>query len=205
MSFPVPARTHSLIAHWWSAVQSAVDDMLARFAPVHDAPDRAAPLRLPRAEAWAVRTAISIFEALVRRMLVVMCAEYGPMAPLPEGVTLLFRIDECPPVPVIRRAPAADPDYFLKAPSEGLPPSERPSDGLVSAAPLLKRLAALADVFENGDLYLLAMSARLQAPLKPLLAPQPEAFIDPALSPEQADNMQHLHEVALDAQSYDTS
>ncbi|WP_321489156.1 hypothetical protein [uncultured Hyphomonas sp.] len=205
MSFPVPARTHSLISHWWSAVQSAVDDMLARFAPADDAQGQAAPLRLSHAEAWAVRTAIGIFEALVRRMLVVMCAEYGPMAPLPEGVKLLFRIDECPPVPVIRRAPAADPDHFLKAPSAGLPRSEGSADGLVSAAPLLKRLAALADVFENGDLYLLAMRARLHAPLKPLLAPQPKAFTDPALSVEQADNMQYLHAVALDVQSHDSS
>lgn len=196
---------HSLISHWWSTVQSAVADMLARYAPVRDATEQAAPLRLSHAEAWAVRTAIGIFEALVRRMLVVMCAEYGPMAALPEGAKLLFRIDECPPVPVIRRAPAADPDYFLKAPSAGVPAADRPADGLVSAAPLLKRLVALADVFENGDLYLLAMSARLHAPLKPLLAPQPKAFTDPALSPEQAGNMQHLHEVALDAQSHDSS
>jgi hypothetical protein len=85
------------------------------------------------------------------------------------------------------------------------PPADRLADGLVSAAPLLKRLAALADVFEHGDLYLLAMSARLRAPLKPLLAPQPKAFTDPALRPEQAGNMQHLHDVALQAQTCDTS
>ena len=202
MSFPVPHRTHRLITHWWHTVQSAVAGLVDRYVP---AAEDAAPRRLPRAEAFALRTAIGIFEALVRRMLVVMCAEQGPMAPLAEGAKLLFRIDECPPVPVIRRAPAADPDYFLKAPSAGLPPAERASDGLVPAAPLLKRLAALADVFENGDLYLQAMSARLHAPLKPLLAPQPKAFTDPVLLPDQADNMQHLHEVALQAQTCDTS
>lgn len=205
MSFPVPHRTQTLIRHWWDTVQNAVAGLLARYAPAEDAGDDAAPLRLPRAEASAMRTAIGIFEALVRRMLVVMCAEYGPMAPLPEGAKLLFRIDECPPVPVIRCLPAADPDFAFRAPPAGAPPADRPADGLVSAAPLLKRLAALADVFEHGDLYLLAMSARLRAPLKPLLAPQPKAFTDPALRPEQAGNMQHLHEVALQAQTCDTS
>lgn len=205
MSFPVPHRTQTLIRHWWETVENAVTRMLARYAPDEDAADGTPPLRLPRGEAWAVRTAIGIFEALVRRMLVVMCAEYGPMAPLPNGVKLLFRIDECPPVPVIRRIPAIDPDHAFRPPPAGQPPGDRSTDRLVSAAPLLKRLAALADVFEHGDLYLLAMSARLHAPLKPLLAPQPKAFTDPILTPEQAGNMQHLHEVALQAQACDTS
>jgi hypothetical protein len=205
MSFPVPHRTDKLIRHWWQTVQTAVAGMLARYAPAEDPARPAEPLRLTRAQAWALRTAIGIFEALVRRMLVVMCAEHGPMAPLPEGMKLMFRIDECPPLPVIRQPPEADPDYFLKAPSSGLPPAERASDGLVSAAPFLKRLAALADVFENGDLYLRAMSARLLAPLKPLPAPQPKAFTDPVLTPDQAGNMHHLHEVALQAQACNTS
>jgi hypothetical protein len=103
-------------------------------------------------------------------------------------------------------APACGRSRFcLQALPAGVPPADRLADGLVSAAPLLKRLAALADVFEHGDLYLLAMSARLRAPLKPLLAPQPKAFTDPALRPEQAGNMQHLHDVALQAQTCDTS
>jgi hypothetical protein len=209
MSFPVPHRTQTLIRHWWETVENAVTRLLARHAPSEDATEDAAegaePLRMPRMEAWALRTAIGIFEALVRRMLVIMCAEHGPMAPLPEGTNLLFRIDECPPVPVIRRAAAADPDHAFRPPPAGQLPRDRSTDGLVSAEPLLKRLAALADVFERGDLYLLAMSARLHAPLKPLLAPQPKAFTDQVLTPEQADNMQHLHEVAVQAQACDTS
>nr|WP_321361582.1 hypothetical protein [uncultured Hyphomonas sp.] len=205
MSFPVPHRTQTLIRHWWDTVQNAMAGLLARYGPAEGTPEHAGPLRLPRAEASVVRTAISIFEALVRRMLVVMCAECGPMAPLPDGTKLLFRIDECPPAPVIRPLPTTDPDFAFKAPPAGLPPPDRTRDGLVSAAPLLKRLAARIHVFENGDLYLQAMRARLHAPLKPLLAPQPEAFTHPALSPEQAGNMQHLHEVALAAQSFDTS
>ncbi|MEO1966576.1 hypothetical protein [Hyphomonas sp.] len=205
MSFPVPHRTQTLIRHWWETVENAVTRLLARHAPAEDAAEGAEPLRMPRMEAWALRTAIGIFEALVRRMLVIMCAEHGPMSPLPEGTNLLFRIDECPPVPVIRRAAAADPDHAFRPPPAGQLPCDRSTDGLVSAAPLLKRLAALADVFERGDLYLLAMSARLHAPLKPLLAPQPKAFTDQVLTPEQADNMQHLHEVALQAQVCDTS
>lgn len=209
MIFPVPTRTHDLISHWWHTVQDAVANLLLRCRPVEETAGAAvqaadAP-RLPRAEAGAMSLAISIFEALVRRMLVVMSAGYVPAAPPDEGTRLLFRLDECPPTPAIRTPRAEAPDYCLKAPTEGRFPADRPTDGLVSAAPLLKRLAALAHVFEHGALYLHAMRARLQAPLKPLLAPQPNAFLDPALSPEQADNMQHLHEVALDAQSFDTS
>lgn len=207
MNFPVPSRTRGLISRWWHAVQDAVEDLLLRCRPA-DAPAGAAAQaaeapRLPRVEAGAISLAIGIFEALVRRMLVVMCAEYGPMAPPPGDTKLLFRLDECPPVPVIRTPRADDPDYCLKAPTAGPLPADRPTDGLVSSAPLLKRLAALIHVFENGELYLQAMHARLLAPLKPLLAPQPKAFLDAALSREQADNMRHLHEVALDAQSFD--
>ena len=138
-------------------------------------------------------------------MLVIMCAEHGPMPAPPEGERRLFRLDECPPVPVIRPLREQDPDYFLKPPAAGLAPADRHTDGLVSAAPLLKRLAALIHVFDHGELYLQAMSARLRAPLKPLLAPQPAAFLDPALDAEKADNMRYLHEVALDAQAHDSS
>ena len=206
MSFPVPARTHDLISRWWYTVQDAVQNLWRRCHPADGAARDAGKARLPRAEASAISLTLSIFEALVRRMLVIMCAEYGPMAPPPEGELLLFRLDECPPIPVIRAPRAGDPDYCLKAPTAGVPmPADRIADGLVSSAPLLKRIEALIHVFENGELYLKAMSARLHAPLKPLLAPQPKAFLDPALAPEKADNMQYLHEVALDAQSYDSS
>lgn len=210
MSFRVPARTHDLISRWWYTVHDAVENLWRRWHPAEDAasgttPGADAP-RLSRVEAGTISLAISIFEAIVRRMLVIMCAEYGPMPPPPEGGKLLFRLDECPPEPVIRTPRAGDPDYCLNAPAAGsFMPADRPADGLVSSAPLLRRLAALIHVFENGELYLQAMSARLRAPLKPLLAPQPDAFLDPALDPEKADLMRHLHEVALDAQSHDSS
>jgi len=210
MSFPVPARTHDLISRWWYTVQDAVQNLWRRCNPAegtaHDTgSDMAAP-RLPRIEAGAISLTLSIFEALVRRMLVIMCAEYGPMVPPPEGGRLLFCLDECLPVPVIRAPRAGDPDYCLKAPAAGVPmPAYRMVDGLMSSAPLLKRIAALIHVFEHGELYLQAMSARLLAPPKPLLAPQPKAFLDPTLDPEKADNMQYLHGIALDAQSHDSS
>jgi hypothetical protein len=210
MSFPVPARTHDLISRWWFTVKDAVQNLWRRCQPAEGAAqntgnDTAAP-RLPRIEAGAISLALSIFEALVRRMLVIMYAEYGPMPPPPEGEPLLFRLDECPPVPVIRAPRAGDADYCLKASAAGVSmPADQTADGLVSSAPLLKRIAALIHVFEHGELYLQTMSARLLAPLKPLLAPQPKAFPDPALDPEKADNMQYLHNVALDAQSHDSS
>jgi hypothetical protein len=205
MSFPVSLRIQQLVGHWWHSVQDSVADLLSRYAPMSRNEEAPAAPRLSRVEAGAVRFAIGLFEALVRRMLVIMCAEYGPMPAPPHGAKLLFRMDECPPLPVIRTPRTEDPDFFLKAPAASALPADRPADGLVSAAPLLKRLAALMHVFENGELYLQAMSARLRAPLKPLPAPQPDAFLDPALRPEQADNMQHLHDVALSAQSHDSS
>jgi hypothetical protein len=205
MSFPVSLRIQQLVGHWWHSVQDSVADLLSRYAPMARNEEAPAAPRLSRVEAGVVRFAIGLIEALVRRMLVIMCAEYGPMPAPPHGAKLLFRMDECPPQPVIRTPRSEDPDFFLKAPAAGSLPADRPADGLVSAAPLLKRLAALMHVFENGELYLQAMSARLRAPQKPLPAPQPDAFLDPALRPEQADNMQHLHDVALSAQAHDSS
>ena len=89
MSFPVPARTHDLISRWWFTVQDAVQNLWRRCHPADGTAqdtgnDTAAP-RLPRIEAGAISLTLSILEALVRRILVIMCAEYGPMPPPPEG------------------------------------------------------------------------------------------------------------------------
>lgn len=202
MAFTVSPSLRSLIEHWWYAVQEALGVLIDRHVPAEGAP---AP-RLVRVEAQAISSALDIFEALVRRMLVILAAELGP-APAPEGLPrLLFRIDECPPEPVVRQPRAGDPDYGLTASPERAPPLPRQAgDGLVAATRILKRLAALAHVFEHAEAYLAAMRARLTAPLKPLHASLPGAFTEPALTPEQAARIQTLNEAALQAQACDTS
>lgn len=202
MAFFVSEPLCTLIEHWWHAVQDAVSDLLARHAPAEGEP---AP-RLVRAEARAIGTALGIFEALVRRMLVIMAAEYGP-APAPAGLPrLLFRLEESAPAPALRQTPAEDPNYHLKAlPERSMPRSAATTDGLVPAARILKRLRALAHVFAHGEAYLAAMRARLGALLPPLPAGLPSAFADPALKPEQAANLKTLHDEALKAQVWDSS
>lgn len=201
MTFPIPQRTHDLMSGWWHSVQHVMTGLIARYTPADGMP---AP-RLSRIEAGAIAIVLDILEALVRRMLVVMGAGRGPATMPAQKEKLLFRIDELPPEPVIRTPRAGDPDFCLKPPPERALPSGRTPDGLVSSAPLLRRLAALAHVFANAELYLDAMRTRLCAPLKPLASPQPPAFSNPALTPDQADGMQHLHDVALCAQAWDSS
>ncbi|MEZ5998672.1 MAG: hypothetical protein R3B98_08260 [Hyphomonas sp.] len=201
MTFLIPSHTQDLISSWWNSVKDAVAGLVVRCSPAGGGP---AP-RLSRIEAGAIATALDIFEALVRRMLVVLSAGRGPRPMSTGRVRLLFRIDELPAEPVIRVPRAEDPDYCLKPPPERALPSGRAPDGLVSAAPLLRRLAALAHVFDNAELYLDAMQARLGAPLKPLASPQPPAFSYPALTPGQATATQHRHDVALEAQHVDSS
>lgn len=202
MAYPTPEFMCAAIERWWNAIRDTVDDLLHRYAPAGGEETR----RLPRMEVSALSTALGIFEAMMRRMLVIMAAELGP-APAPEGLPrLLFRIDECPPEPVIRQSPAGDPDYLLKPPpARALPHRDQNTDGLASTAGILRRLRALAHVYDHGEAYLAALRARLCAPLKPLPTPPPDAFTDRALLPEQTTRFLDLHEVALEAQIYDSS
>ena len=202
MTYAVPAFARSLIERWWYAIRDRVDDLLDRYSPAGGQP----VLRLTRVEASAVSTALDIFEALMRRILVIMCAELGP-APAPPGLGRpLFRIEETPPEPVIRQTAAEAPDWCLKPLPERTPRSFRQeTDGLVSAARILKRLRALADIFENGQLYLDAMCARLTAHLPPLPDALPKAFTVRSITPVFAADLKDIHAVALEAQACNTS
>ncbi|KJS27601.1 MAG: hypothetical protein VR75_02270 [Hyphomonadaceae bacterium BRH_c29] len=201
MNFPVPQFATDLIRRWWDGVCDAVDQFLAIYTPA----DGEAPLRIPRSEARSVNAALDMFEAVIRRILVVMCAELGP-TPAPGPLApLLFCIEEAPSAPVIRQPREVDPDYCLKAPPERALHTDSPSDGLVSSARLLKRLAALAHVFDNGQLYLDAMCARLCAHLKPLRAELPAPFTAASLPESQAADLRNIHQVSLSAQAYNSS
>jgi len=205
MNFPVPQFAADLIRHWWYGVCDAVDQFLALYTPA----DGEAPLRIPRSEARSVNAALDMFEAAIRRILVVMCAELGP-APAPPPASgpqapLLFCIEEAPPAPVICQPREIDRDYCLKAPPERALHTDQPSDGLVSSARLLKRLAALVHVFDNGQLYLDAMRARLCAHIKPLRAELPAPFTAASLPENQAADLRNIHQVSLSAQAYNSS
>jgi hypothetical protein len=205
MSFPVPQFATDLIRRWWDGVRNTVDQFLALYTPA----DGDAPLRIPRSEARTVSAALDMFEAVIRRILVVMSAELGP-APAPQSTSgpqapLLFSIEEVPPAPVIRQPREVDPDYCLKAPPERALPGDPLTDGLVSSARLLKRLAALAHVFDNGQLYLDAMRARLCAHIKPLRAELPAPFTAASLPETQAADLRNIHQVSLSAQAYNSS
>ena len=107
---------------------------------------------------------------------------------------------------MIRRLREPEPDFLLNPPpARTLPARNLPTDGLVSAAGILRRVQALLHVFENGEAYMQAMRARFCAALPPLPLPLPEAFGSPSITPELRENLYNFHELALDAQACNTS
>jgi hypothetical protein len=202
MAFRIPLFARDLIERWWQSICESVDGLFEQLVP-----DGLTPvLRLPRIEVQAMADALDIFEAMMRRMLLVLAAQHGP-APAPADLPeLLFRIDECPPLPVIRKVRETDPDFCLKPPPErALPTFDPPTDGLVSTAGLLRRIRALIHLFDNGEAYMQAMRARFCAPQPPLPPRLPAAFTGPALTPAFGENLRAFHEIVLDAQASNTS
>lgn len=202
MAFTIPPFARDLIEHWWHAICEAVDGLMDRLVPDGIVP---AP-RLPRAEVQAMTDALDLFEAMMRRMLILLAAQHGP-APAPAGaLQLVFRIDECPPAPVLRNVRDTDPDFCLNpTPERALRSGDPPTDGLVSTAGILRRVRALIHLFDHGEAYMQAMRARFCAPQRPIPTLLPAAFTGPVITSSLRENLQTFHTLALDAQASNTS
>jgi len=202
MSFIVHEPSANIIRSLWDTIVETVDGLIARLLPG----DAAEPILISRPEASALATALSLFEAAVRRILVVVAAELGPRrfeGPLPD---LPFRIEECPPTVIIRTPPPEDPDWFLKPPPGGGTPPPAPAvDELVPSDAILKRLEALEHAFDNWELYVDVARDRLCAPLPPLHKGIPKSFKLPHLSNWQVIAFGELNATALEAQAFNSS
>ncbi|HPE47224.1 MAG TPA: hypothetical protein PLR76_02460 [Hyphomonas sp.] len=207
----------------WRWAAQVVRDMLADMEGIAMMADP----RLPKWEAWRVRTCLGFLEPIVRRLLVMLASGIVSVEPgpdVPDGRLLFTPEDPAtrrgrtfsespelhpPPNPAASAGlvDPADPHESVRAALFGPPePPLTPAgaDATVPAGPLLKRLRALQQVFDHPGAYAAAVRQRLAA-RKPVVAVRVANPFGKVKSPPRVlDWFQQLQETALFLQA-DTS